>query len=247
MLNPVMVRTERHLTHPARRFDIRARAGTCDDSTGTVVLVHGGFVDGSGWQGVYEQLTKDCYAVSVVQNPTISHADHVVVTRRAIDAVSESVILVGHSYGGELSTLATVGEELTADVGDELYRVGDPICPFIAIPLVTEALSYIAVDREALRELLFEDGPLSDDVLSTFIARREALQRVAGIGLEVVGPRSSVPTMQTRNFAGFSSPPLGQIRIQTGLGGRSAFSSAGASRGVGQPRGPTPRRRRRWR
>jgi pimeloyl-ACP methyl ester carboxylesterase len=77
-----------------------------DGSAATVVLVHGGFVDGSGWQGVYEQLTKDGYAVSVVQNPTISHADDVVVTKRVIDAVSEPVILVGHSYGGAVITEA---------------------------------------------------------------------------------------------------------------------------------------------
>jgi pimeloyl-ACP methyl ester carboxylesterase len=77
-----------------------------DGSAGTVVLVHGGFVDGSGWQGVYQQLTKDGYAVSVVQNPTISHADDAVVTKRVIDAVSEPVILVGHSYGGAVITEA---------------------------------------------------------------------------------------------------------------------------------------------
>ena len=74
--------------------------------TPTVVLVHGGFVDGSGWQGVYEHLTKDGYDVSVVQNPTISHADDVAVTKRAIDAQSEPVILVGHSYGGAVITEA---------------------------------------------------------------------------------------------------------------------------------------------
>ena len=64
-----------------------------------VVLVHGGFVDGSGWQGVYDQLKDDGYNVTVVQNPTISHADDVAVTKRAIEAQGEPVILVGHSYG----------------------------------------------------------------------------------------------------------------------------------------------------
>jgi pimeloyl-ACP methyl ester carboxylesterase len=77
-----------------------------DGSAGTVVLVHGGFVDGSGWQGVYQQLTKDGHAVSVVQNPTVSHADDVAVTKRVIEAVSEPVILVGHSYGGAVITEA---------------------------------------------------------------------------------------------------------------------------------------------
>ena len=67
---------------------------------GNVVLVHGGFVDGSGWQGVYDHLKKDGYGVSVVQNPTLSHADDVAVTKRAIDTQSEPVTLVGHSYGG---------------------------------------------------------------------------------------------------------------------------------------------------
>ena len=60
-----------------------------DSDTPTVVLVHGGFVDGSGWQGVYEHLKQDGYNVSVVQNPTVSHADDVAVTKRVIDAQSE--------------------------------------------------------------------------------------------------------------------------------------------------------------
>jgi len=67
--------------------------------------------------------------------------------------------------------------------------------------VVTKPLRYVAVDRDILRKLLFEDGPLSDVVLSTFIARREALQRVQGIGLEIVGPRSSLATMQLLDFA----------------------------------------------
>jgi thioredoxin reductase (NADPH) len=138
----------------------------------------------------------------------------------------------------QMATLAGVGEERTAAVGDVLYRVGDAVYPFIAIregevaildaagneivshgassflgelnllsgqtvfltALVTKPLRYVAVDRDALRALLFEDGPLSDLVLSTFIARREALQRVEGIGLEIVGPRSSEATMQMLDF-----------------------------------------------
>jgi pimeloyl-ACP methyl ester carboxylesterase len=71
-----------------------------------VVLVHGGFVDGSGWQGVYERLRKDGHDVSVVQNPTISLADDAAVTRRAIDVAGGPVILVGHSYGGAVITEA---------------------------------------------------------------------------------------------------------------------------------------------
>src|SRR2546426_12766894 len=69
-----------------------------------IVLVHGGFVDGSGWQGVYKALKKDGYTVSIVQNPTISLADDVAVTKRAIAAQNGSVILGGHSYGGGVIT-----------------------------------------------------------------------------------------------------------------------------------------------
>lgn len=73
---------------------------------GTVVLVHGGFVDGSGWQGVYSLLRKDGYSVRVVQNPTLSLEGDVVATQRVVDAQSEPVILVGHSYGGAVITEA---------------------------------------------------------------------------------------------------------------------------------------------
>ena len=65
-----------------------------------IVLVHGGFVDGSGWQPVYKILTGEGFNVRVVQNPTVTLADDVAVTKRAIAAADGPVILVGHSYGG---------------------------------------------------------------------------------------------------------------------------------------------------
>lgn len=71
-----------------------------------VVLVHGGFVDGSGWQGVYESLTRDGYHVSIVQNPTLSLAGDAAATRLIIDAQDGPVVLVGHSYGGAVITEA---------------------------------------------------------------------------------------------------------------------------------------------
>src|SRR5258707_8458440 len=76
------------------------------DKSVSIVLVHGGFVDGSGWQGVHDILTKDGYEVIIVQNPTISLADDVAVTKRAIAAAKHPVILVGHSYGGVVITEA---------------------------------------------------------------------------------------------------------------------------------------------
>jgi pimeloyl-ACP methyl ester carboxylesterase len=71
----------------------------------TVVLVHGGFADGSGWQGVYS-LLKDTYSVRIVQEPNLSHQGDVAATKMIIGAQSEPVILVGHSYGGAVITEA---------------------------------------------------------------------------------------------------------------------------------------------
>ena len=81
-------------------------SATADSSVKTIVLVHGGFVDGSGWEAVYKILKKDGYNVSIAQNPTTSLADDVAVTRRALAAQSGPVILVGHSYGGAVITEA---------------------------------------------------------------------------------------------------------------------------------------------
>jgi pimeloyl-ACP methyl ester carboxylesterase len=71
-----------------------------------VVLVHGAFVDGSGWEGVYQALKRDGYTVAIVQNPTTSLADDVAATKRVITAQDGPVILVGHSYGGAVITEA---------------------------------------------------------------------------------------------------------------------------------------------
>jgi thioredoxin reductase (NADPH) len=146
----------------------------------------------------------------------------------------------------QLDTLAAKGEELTADVGDVLYQVGDPTYPFIAIlegevaivdavgteimrhrasnflgemnllsgqtvfvtAVVTQPLRYIAVDRLRLREILFDDSALSEVLLSAFIARREALEGIQGLGFEVIGPRSSEATMRMVEFARANRMPF---------------------------------------
>jgi pimeloyl-ACP methyl ester carboxylesterase len=84
--------------------DLMAQTNT--STVKNIVLVHGGFVDGSGWEGVYKALKKDGYTVAIVQNPTISLADDVAVAKRAIAAQNGPVILVGHSYGGVVITEA---------------------------------------------------------------------------------------------------------------------------------------------
>src|SRR5947208_17075587 len=81
-------------------------AGVSNPTEISIVLVHGGFVDGSGWEGVYQLLKKDGYRVTIVQNPTLSLADDVAATKRIIHAQNGPVILVGHSYGGAVITEA---------------------------------------------------------------------------------------------------------------------------------------------
>ena len=72
----------------------------------SIVLVHGGFVDGSGWRGVHDALKRDGFDVAVVQNPTVTLEDDVAVTRRCLDAQPGPLVLVGHSYGGVVITEA---------------------------------------------------------------------------------------------------------------------------------------------
>jgi pimeloyl-ACP methyl ester carboxylesterase len=79
-----------------------------------IVLVHGGFVDGSGWEGVYRALRKSGHSVAIVQNSTASLADDVAATRRVLAAQAGPVILVGHSYGGVVITEAGNDAKVTA-------------------------------------------------------------------------------------------------------------------------------------
>ena len=81
-------------------------AGVSNPAEITFVLVHGGFVDGSGWEGVYQILKKDGYRVAIVQEPNMSLADDVAATKRIIHAQNGPVLLVGHSYGGAVITEA---------------------------------------------------------------------------------------------------------------------------------------------
>lgn len=102
----------------------------------SIVLVHGGFVDGSGWQGVYNILKKDGYDVTIVQNPTLSLADDVAVTKRAIAAAKNDVILVGHSYGGVVASEAGTDPKVKGLVYIAAFApdAGESIAKLIANP-----------------------------------------------------------------------------------------------------------------
>ena len=123
-----------------------------------VVLVHGGFVDGSGWQGVYDILSKDGYKVTVVQNPTTSLPDDVAVTRRAIAALDGPAILVGHSYGGVVITESGNDPKIKGlvyiaafapDTGESVSALIANPPPGAAVPpILPPQEGYLLLDRE---------------------------------------------------------------------------------------------------
>jgi pimeloyl-ACP methyl ester carboxylesterase len=142
-----------------------------------VVLVHGGFVDGSGWQGVYAKLTADGFRVSIVQNPTVSLEDDVAVTRRVLDKQDGPAILVGHSYGGAVITEAGNHDNvaglayITAFAPDQGESVGSLIAGFPAAgpqpPILPPQDGFLFLDREKFAGSFAADVPLDE---ATFMA-----------------------------------------------------------------------------
>src|SRR5260221_12985487 len=122
-----------------------------------IVLVHGGFVDGSGWQGVYKILKKNGYNVSIVQNPTISLKDDVAVTHRTLDAQDGPAILVGHSYGGAVITEAGTHPKVAGlvyitafapDKGESVASlIANPVPGYDAPPILPPQGGYLLLDK----------------------------------------------------------------------------------------------------
>src|SRR5437764_1548489 len=170
-----------------------------DGSAGTVVLVHGGFVDGSGWQGVYQQLTKDGFAVSVVQNPTLSHADDVAATKRVIDAVSEPVILVGHSYGGAVITEAGTDPNVKAlvyiaafmpDAGESVQTLIADLPAETGPPILPPQDGFLLLDRAKFHQAFAGDV---DAELAEFMADSQVAW-----GLDAAGGAITEPAWRSK-------------------------------------------------
>jgi pimeloyl-ACP methyl ester carboxylesterase len=169
-------------------------------AAGTVVLVHGGFVDGSGWQGVYDHLKNDGYDVSVVQNPTISLADDAAVTKRAIDAASDPVTLVGHSYGGAVVTEAGTHPKVAAVVyiAGFVPDGGESVNTLIQgfptdgpqPPINPPQEGFLSLDREKFYEAFAADV---DAELAAFMADSQVPW-----GLEAAGGTVSEPAWRSK-------------------------------------------------
>jgi pimeloyl-ACP methyl ester carboxylesterase len=143
----------------------------------SVVLVHGGFVDGSGWQGVHDIFRRDGYEVIVVQNPTITLADDVTFTRRAIAAAKHPVVLVGHSYGGVVITEAGNDPKVASlvyvaafapDEGESvLSLIANPPPGAPAPPILPPQDGFLALDKDKFAASFAGDV---DPALAQFMA-----------------------------------------------------------------------------
>src|SRR3954451_2273884 len=165
-----------------------------------VVLVHGGFVDGSGWAGVYRLLTAEGFRVSVVQNPTFSLAGDVTATRDVLDDQAGPVVLVGHSYGGVVVSEAGTHEKVAAvvyvaafapDKGESVSTlIADPPPGAPVPPILPPRNGFLFLDREKFHESFAADLPVD---IAAFMADSQVPW-----GVEALGGTVSEPAWQVR-------------------------------------------------
>jgi pimeloyl-ACP methyl ester carboxylesterase len=142
-----------------------------------IVLVHGGFVDGSGWEGVYVLLSKAGYRVSIVQNPTLSLEGDVAATHQVLDALDGPALLVGHSYGGAVITEAGNHEKVAGlvyitafapDKGESVSTlIADPPPGAPVPPILPPRDGFLLLDRDEFAASFAADVPAD---LAAFMA-----------------------------------------------------------------------------
>jgi pimeloyl-ACP methyl ester carboxylesterase len=160
-----------------------------------VVLVHGAFVDGSGWEKVYRLLAHDGYQVTIVQNPTISLADDVAVTKRAIAAQNGPVILVGHSYGGAVISEAGTDPKVVGlvfiaayapDKGESLQTlIGQAPADSAPPPILPPQDGFLFLDRAKFAAAFAADVKKDQ---ATFMGASQVPCGVGAVGSAVTAP-----------------------------------------------------------
>jgi pimeloyl-ACP methyl ester carboxylesterase len=160
-----------------------------------VVLVHGGFVDGSGWQGVYDLLTADGFNVSVVQNQTLSLDSDVETTTNVLDLQDGPTVLVGHSYGGAVITEAGTHDSVAGlvyitafapDQGESVSTlIADPPPGAPVPPILPPQDGFLFLDREKFADSFAADLPPRE---AAFMADSQVPWGVEALGGPVSDP-----------------------------------------------------------
>jgi pimeloyl-ACP methyl ester carboxylesterase len=160
-----------------------------------VALVHGGFVDGSGWEGVYRLLEQEGFNVSVVQNPTLSLQDDAAVTRRVLDKQDGPTILVGHSYGGAVISEAGTHENVAGlvyitafapDQGESVSTlIADPPPGAPVPPILPPQDGFLFLDRDKFADSFAADV---EPAQAAFMADSQVPWGVEALGGAVTDP-----------------------------------------------------------
>jgi pimeloyl-ACP methyl ester carboxylesterase len=209
-----------------------------------VVLVHGGFVDGSGWRGVYDLLTADGFNVSVVQNQTLSLESDVQTTNDVLDLQDGPAILVGHSYGGVVVTEAGLHEKVAGvvyiaafapDAGESVNTlIADPPPGAPVPPILPPVDGFLFLDREKFAGSFAADLPAED---AAFMADSQVPWGVEALNGTVSEPAwRSRPSWYLVATDDHMIPPPAQ-RFMSERAGATVIEEAGShSIYVSQPR-----------
>jgi pimeloyl-ACP methyl ester carboxylesterase len=204
-------------------------------SARSAVLVHGGFVDGSGWQGVYDLLKQDGYDIAVVQNPTLSLEGDVAATRQVIDAQDGPVVLVGHSYGGAVITEAGTDPNVAAlvyiaafapDAGESVNTlIADPPPGAPVPPILPPKDGFLFLDREKFHDSFAGDLPAAQ---AAFMADSQVPWGVAALGGSITEPAWRVkPSWYLVATEDRMIPPPAQ-RVMSERAGSTVVEAAGS-------------------
>ena len=212
-------------------------------SAPNVVLVHGGFVDGSGWQAVYNVLTQDGYHVGVVQNPTLSLAGDVAAARLIIGAQDGPVILAGHSYGGAVITEAGTDPNVAALVYIAAFMPdqGESVNTLIAgfpqdgpqPPIMPPVNGFLFLDRDKFHDSFAGDVPAEE---AAFMADSQVPWGVDALGGTITEPAWRVkPSWYLLTTEDRMIPPTAQRSMSGRAGATVTEVAASHSVYVSQP------------
>jgi pimeloyl-ACP methyl ester carboxylesterase len=213
------------------------------DALGNVVLVHGGFVDGSGWRAVYDLLTQDGYHVAVVQNPTLSLQGDAAAARLIIDAQDGPVVLVGHSYGGAVISEAGTDPNVAALVyiaafaPDKDESVNTPLGTFPPDapqpPILPPQDGFLFLDRDKFHVSFAGDVPAAD---AAFMADSQVPWGVDALGGAITEPAwRAKPSWYLLTTEDRMIPPSAQHAMSERAGATTVEVAASHSVYVSQP------------